>query len=497
MGWKTGERLAGSWYSLSLRKKMYILVAALGLIVGASIFLNLKVLYYFTDTFNAVMSDNLSCHRFQEALSEETEAFAAAIDDRSPEHLEKYEEACSNTAGLLNQLPYDYGKIGENRYAITWNIRNSYGAYEKKRDEVFSMRAGKPEYVYQLYEVYDMQDYLAAYASRLTQAVLLEGNAYYEEQLPKLTGLPFVLGAIGVAVFLALLFSMGFLTKGMVATMGQLAAVSRSIEKNDFSAADVTWKGEDEMGQLVKAFNKMKRAMEDYVRTSEEKSRMEIQLHRQQMEQAQLEQRFSMAQLELLKSQMNPHFLFNTLNMITRMSQMEEAPVTEEMLVAMSNLLRYSLRTAEPLAPLKEELKVVQDYMYIQQMRFGERIRWKVICPQELYGREVPVFLLQPLVENAVIHGISCREEGGSISICVEEKDGIMRICIEDTGAGMSQERLKQIRGAMANRGSGLGIGLGNIYRRITTYYEHGHVAVDSRENEGTRVEISFGARKM
>ena len=342
------ERLAGSWYRLSLRKKMYILVAALGLIVGASIFMNLRVLYYFTDTFNAVMSDNLSCHRFQEALSVEAEAFAAAIDDRSQENLEEYEAACQNTASLLGQLPYDYGKIGENRYAITWNIRNSYGAYEQKRDQVFSMGPGKPEYVYQLYEVYDMQDYLSAYASRLTQAVLLEGNAYYEEQLPKLTTLPYIFGAIGVAVFLALLFSMGFVTKGMVATMGQLAAVSRSIEKNDFSAADVTWKGEDEMGQLVGAFNKMKRAMEDYVRTSEEKSRMEIQLHRQQMEQARLEQRFSMAQLELVKSQMNPHFLFNTLNMITRMSQMEEAPVTEEMLVAMSNLLRYSLRTANP-----------------------------------------------------------------------------------------------------------------------------------------------------
>ena len=191
------ERLAGSWDRLSLRKKMYILVAALGLIVGASIFMNLRVLYYFTDTFNAVMSDNLSCHRFQEALSVEAEAFAAAIDDRSQENLEEYEAACQNTASLLGQLPYDYGKIGENRYAITWNIRNSYGAYEQKRDQVFSMGPGKPEYVYQLYEVYDMQDYLSAYASRLTQAVLLEGNAYYEEQLPKLTTLPYIFGAIG------------------------------------------------------------------------------------------------------------------------------------------------------------------------------------------------------------------------------------------------------------------------------------------------------------
>ncbi len=119
----------------------------------------------------------------------------------------------------------------------------------------------------------------------------------------------------------------------------------------------------------------------------------------------------------------------------------------------------------------------------------------EVVCPQELYEREVPVFLLQPLVENAVIHGLSGKEEGGNLSISVTEQDGIMQICIDDTGAGMSPERLEQIRKAMENRGSGLGIGL-EIFTGGMAYYEHGQVSVDSQENEGTRVKITFGARK-
>lgn len=126
-----------------------------------------------------------------------------------------------------------------------------------------------------------------------------------------------------------------------------------------------------------------------------------------------VEQRFSFAQLQLLKSQLNPHFLFNTLNMITLMAQLEEAPVSEEMLVAMSNLLRYSLRTTEPFAPLNQELKIVEDYMYIQKKRFGERVSWDIDCNIKTDQIEVPVFLLQPLVENAVIHGISRKENGG------------------------------------------------------------------------------------
>ena len=79
------EYLPGFWYKLSLRKKMYMLTAAIGIIMGASIFMNLKVLYYFTDIFNAVMSDNLSCNRFREAMEWETEVFAQVMGDRSPE----------------------------------------------------------------------------------------------------------------------------------------------------------------------------------------------------------------------------------------------------------------------------------------------------------------------------------------------------------------------------------------------------------------------------
>ena len=239
------------------------------------------------------------------------------------------------------------------------------------------------------------------------------------------------------------------------------------------------WGGTDEIGRLVSAFNKMKHATKDYVIATEEKRQMEETLYRHELERAELEKRFSMAQLQLIKSQLNPHFLFNTLNMMTRMAQMEEAPVTEEMLVAIGNLLRYSLRTSSAFEPLEQELKVVKDYMYIHQMRFGDRFRWEISCDRALYQEEVPVFMLQPLVENAVIHGISEKENGGSIHIKIKKNGDILWISVEDTGNGMSREKLASIRHAMETKGTGLGIGLGNIYRRISAYYEYGKVSID------------------
>lgn len=250
------------------------------------------------------------------------------------------------------------------------------------------------------------------------------------------------------------------------------------------------------IGQLVSAFNKMKHSTQDYVYTLEEKRKIEERLYEQELEKANLEQRFSLAQLQLIKSQLNPHFLFNTLNMITRMSQMEEAPVTEEMLVALSNLLRYSLRTTEAFTPLNQELKVVEDYMYIQKKRFGERIHWGIECNIDTSQIEIPVFLIQPLVENAIVHGISSKENGGSIHIYICLEDNLLQIIVEDNGIGMNQERLDQIREAIQSRGKGLGIGLGNIHRRLAAYYECGEVVVDSCQDKGTTVKMVFGERK-
>ena len=482
---------------LSLCKKMYLFVTTVGIILGGCILLNVHILNYSVNTLSSVMDANVICYDFQMAFDEEQELFQKVISDRDSEFRKTYEEACLVTRQCLDRIPYDYQLVGEHRYALTWNLLNSYGAYERSRDRIMQLSPLSPDYISNLYEIYNMQNYLGTYGSRLTQAVLLEGNDDYIEQLPVLGRLPYTLGFVGIAVFVSLLFFVRFVTKKILAVMTQLGDASAQIEQNCFDVPDVAWSGTDELGQLVKAFNKMKHSMADSIKASEEKHQIEKELHRQEMERAQLEQRFSMAQLQLLKSQLNPHFLFNTLNMITRMAQMEEAPVTEEMLVAMSNLLRYSLRTTDPMVPLSEELKVVKDYMYIQQMRFGHRVSWEIQCPESLYSHQVPVFLFQPLVENAMIHGISVKAEGGSIFIQIAQNGEHMEITIRDTGAGMSPERLSEIRAAMEkNKGRGLGIGLGNIYRRVTMYYPNGSMEIHSVLGEGTTITIGFDEKK-
>ena len=270
-----------------------------------------------------------------------------------------------------------------------------------------------------------------------------------------------------------------------------LAHNTRKIAKNDFSGRDVEVANKDEMGELVYAFNKMKHATEGYINTLKENNEMAELLHREEMEKIEMEKRLDAARLELLKSQINPHFLFNTLNLIACMAKLEEASTTERMITSMSNLFRYNLKTSEQIVPLEQELKVVQDYMYIQQMRFGSRIRYENSIEVDAKAVLIPAFTLQPVVENAIIHGLSKKEQGGKVFLRVWKREGILIISVADSGLGMSGEKCEDLREALKEHSTArVGIGLGNIYKRIHTMYRGGHVKLYSSEGHGTVVQL-------
>ena len=192
--------------------------------------------------------------------------------------------------------------------------------------------------------------------------------------------------------------------------------------QNDFTGEDPSVENRDEMGELVRAFNKMKRSTKGYIDTLKENHRMSELLHREEIERVEMEKQLSGARLELLKSQINPHFLFNTLNMIACMAKLEEAVTTERMISSMSSLFRYNLKTSEQIVTLARELKVVQDYMYIQQMRFGSRILYSCDLKVDAEQAMIPAFTLQPVVENAMVHGLSKKEQGGRVHVRIWEQ---------------------------------------------------------------------------
>ena len=283
----------------------------------------------------------------------------------------------------------------------------------------------------------------------------------------------------------------------MISPILKLVHASQKIAANDFFIEDVQVENEDELGELVRAFNKMKFATGEYIMALEEKRKTLDLLHEEELEKLETEKRLEMIKLELLKSQINPHFLFNTLNVIGGMASLEDAETTEKMIHALSALFRYNLKNQETEVPLEQELKIAEDYMYLQQMRFGERISYRKDCSVDPGKVIVPAFTFQPLVENAIIHGLSKKEEGGTIRVHVFRQGELLCITIGDDGLGMEEEALAHLREELEKEEGKTGIGLGNVYRRIRAMYQDGDVQIYSRKNTGTVIRIQIRYKEM
>jgi signal transduction histidine kinase len=429
--------------------------------------------------FGDLLMGNSRSLAFWSAMDAESSSFQYYAGDRTPENREKYEMSCARTRSALKSLPFDYEEIGADRYGVTWSILNMYENYAAARDAFLEMEEGAPDYLDRLYTIYRVQGYLATHAGRLEQMTVESGNERYEMQRPLFIIVPAVSILWGAAALLMVRWLNRSVQRNIVRPMVELAEDSRRIGENDFTGPDTHAEGGDEIASLVRAFCTMKASTRGYIEALTEKHKMEKQLDE--------------VRLQMLKNQINPHFLFNTLNMIASTAQIEDAAATEKMIHALSRLFRYNLKSTDSVMPLERELKVVQDYMYLQQMRFGQRIRYDTDCNQDTLEVLVPSFALQPLVENAIIHGISPKGQGGRIHVRSWMEGRRIWISVADTGRGMARERLEEIRRALA-RGEekATGVGVGNIYRRVHGMYQDGEIFIYSSEGRGTVVQMAF-----
>ncbi|MDO4269156.1 MAG: sensor histidine kinase [Eubacteriales bacterium] len=466
------------WRSFSLKRKFYCLMGSVaGLSFLALLFLCLFVSGLMRETQQVLYDNNVSL-AFQASMEEERRTLQLWVEGQSKRTEQELETVCRQTEQAVEELPDVPGEIGMEQAWQTWSIRNAYRVYREKRDELLETDRGSESFAGLLYTVYDMQDYLVQYGSRLVQTVMRQGNQSYLEEKSAFHFVPVLLALAAFVVTVGMHWTSRIMDETFIEPVLMLARDAKRIASNDFSEPLPRPESDDEMGTLVTSFSAMKTATESYISTLKENSELQIQLEK--------------VQLQMLKNQINPHFLFNTLNMISCMAQLEDAEVTDKMILAMSRLFQYALKSSETVTPLENEIRVVQDYLYLQKMRFGDRLNFQIRAGEGTRERMVPSFILQPLVENAIVHGIGDKEEGGTITVESRLEGEKLWITVSDTGAGMTQEALRQLESGRPKIKSGHGIGLGNILRRVHIMYEDGQVLISSTPGKGTKIEIGF-----
>jgi len=208
----------------------------------------------------------------------------------------------------------------------------------------------------------------------------------------------------------------------------------------------------------------------------------QMRAQKDSMKSLELEKQLSEAQLRALQMQLEPHFLFNTLNAITTLVELGRQQQAAEMLGHLNAILKSTLkRTTPEKVPLSQELEVVENYLAIEQVRFADRLRIEIKVEPAALDSLVPCFLLQPIVENAIRHGIAHCESDGLVEATARRDGNLLRLEVRDTGAG---------RNGHAKPGNG--IGLKNTRERLAHFYQDGFVMKAQPSGSGFEVAIAI-----
>jgi two-component system sensor histidine kinase LytS len=200
------------------------------------------------------------------------------------------------------------------------------------------------------------------------------------------------------------------------------------------------------------------------------------------------------AEIQRLQSQINPHFLFNALNTIASFCRTNSTRA-RQLLLELSNYLRRNIQDKREFVTFSEELDQIRSYLSIEHARFGDRIRFALQIEPGVDQWPVPPLIVQPLVENAVKHGLSAKEEGGTVCIVAERRNGDLCICVQDNGVGISGSLLDGVLAAGPVDGASTGLGLKNVQQRLAHIYgPRSQLSVSSRPLQGTAITLGIPA---
>lgn len=317
--------------------------------------------------------------------------------------------------------------------------------------------------------------YLGETMSNGWRLALLVPQSYYLSGMTQV-GLIFLISALVMAALGGL--AVYALTHPLTKPIYALAAAMEDFGRGNLKARS-TVTTQDEIGMLSETFNQMVEDMHRLYITAYEK-----ELMRQDTE------------LRALQMQINPHFLYNTLDTINWTARFHGADQVGDMACSLGNLLRYSLAPGD-FTVLAREITALRDYLAIQNVRYGEKMTVLLDVPDSFGNIDIPKLMIQPIVENAIVHGIEEKLDDGQIHIWVELEGEDLLLHIDDDGVGMTEETarslLEEQKGRDFRRSSHIGVY--NVHRRIQMYYgeEYG-VTIQSRPGEGTRVTLRIKA---
>lgn len=483
------------WRDIPLATKM---ILAVGSIMVMMFVINMILYEQVNKTIrrmDTVYSSNVDLTDLSASLENVQQALYSYLSVKTSDSLENYYRCEQDYRYLLENLS---SQISSNpTKLLERNIRQMSETYLSLTGEGVAAKRGRNVEKYK--EIYDQSQelygYINSYIYQLNSQQFRNNSSSYQalrEALRYLEISSLVLMAVMMGIGALVLFA---ITKGMIEPLANLAEIAHLVGQGNFDVKMTKTDSLDEVGVVTRAFNTMVESLGEYVVRTKESMEKEQQMMEKELL---MKNHLKEAQLKYLQSQINPHFLFNSLNAGVQLAMMEDAEKTCIFVEKMADFFRYNVKKGLEDASLGEELTAVENYIYILNVRFAGDIHFTKKVDESIMECRVPSMILQPLVENAVNHGIRNIDWEGKILLEITGLEDNILIRVKDNGKGMSEERIREVLdGCMEDTGEqsdSTGVGMNNVISRLELYYDKKNlVEINSPgENMGTEIILTL-----
>lgn len=476
---------------ISLQGKMtliYIVANLLVLVVNVILLIGINSM---TKQMDMVYQENRQLNQLQRDLLSVQENMTQYLNVKTSDSLEAY----YISEQILNERIRDLSDeiTGASFQNMERNIKHMAEHYLEMTGQTIEAKRGRnvEKYKARYENASRLYEYIDTYIASLNEEqfrsnsenynVLSEEFSFFEN-----ISVWMIIIVIGINIFVTIILS-----GTIISPLKDLSAQANEVAKGNFDIEPLDIQANDEIGIVTNAFNQMVENIREYIEKLRQSMEVEQDLREQELK---MENHLKDAQLKYLQAQINPHFLFNTLNAGAQLAMMEEADRTYDYIQNMAEFFRYNVRKGDSVVTIGEELEQIDHYIYILNVRFAGEIGYEKQVDRNLLDIEMPGMTLQPIIENCVNHGIREMEGRGKILLKVFQLDNMVCISIKDNGIGMTQEKIDEIlSGKMQVKprtASGNGVGMDNVIARLRLFANDDSAVEIVSEGEGMGTEF-------
>ena len=460
--------LQQKWYDVSIRTKSMLLMGIMLAVTWVLVALVMIQLHTFSERSSVIMDEYMDITGFMDTFSAENASLEAYMRPIQPiDAKEDYLAAIQMTNRCLEELCPDLQADRREEYALKRAIRNAMSYYRESQHVLLD--AEKPSEMIEHYLLLKTQSfYIDGYTRDLLHSQMVQGGMQWQEidRINARSSKQFVAFLIVATVLMGL--TLVVFKRSILAPLAALGQAADAISAGHYEAPPVVVRGDDELGRTAKSFNLMQAEIRHTIWALEKQSEMEKHLLEKEVEAAQMQKKLQEGRFAQLQSQINPHFLYNTLDTMKWVAKANHIPEIATMAAGLAKILRTSISKRQFIY-LKEELELVNCYVDIQKIRFNDKFTYSVEMEEGLEECVIPKLIIQPIVENSVLHGLKESEEG-NIRVQITGKNGVLCIEVTDDGCGAPEEQMEAINHRRQEQLVGH-IGVSNVDTIIRLHY--------------------------